>query len=213
MSANENEYTRVMALYETPDLLHYVQQPENYHESAVIAAIWELEKRGKMSEKARLLLSELLKKQALAEKEIASQEAGNKASDQIDEDLPVLYSTRFVLLFGAFFSVLGGSVLMAINVKKVSKSTTIIPIIAAGLLFSILQELLLVQFKITNTGVVLLTSIAGMYLLDMLFWRKHAVDEQAYIRKSIWPPILVAIALIIPIMYFAYKTGAIAFVE
>jgi len=60
----ENSFSKKLQGKSDAELQHYIDDKENFQEEAVLAAVWELEKRGKNAESAQTVAEEIEEKQA-----------------------------------------------------------------------------------------------------------------------------------------------------
>lgn len=121
-----------------------------------------------------------------------------------DIDAPEYYSQTAIYVFSILFSVLFGSFMMAINLKNSQKEWGW-PILF-GFLFTI-GFIFLGQFLPSSpTGISLIVNALGVTIMYQLFWNKHIGKETKYRAKPIWIPLVIAIAVTVPIIYLVVKS-------
>jgi len=194
----ENYYSKSMAEKSDAELQEYVSHHTDYQEEAVLAAIWELEKRHLVSDtikslKARLELQTTASKQESTAKE---------------EDL-ALYSYNFIILFGLLFSVFGGSILIGLNLLQLKNKYMARMAVLSGFGFSLLQVYLMGVFKISSPVISVLLSLLGIRLLYFYFLKSALNTNIDYIKKSVWPPLAIGALISLPIAYFLMKSGVV----
>lgn len=120
-----------------------------------------------------------------------------------DIDAPEFYSQTAIYVFSILFSVLFGSVMMAINLKNSQKQWTW-PILF-GLAFTI-GFIFLGQFlPNSSTGLSLIVNAVGVTIMYQIFWNKHIGKDTKYRAKPIWIPLIIGIILMVPLIYFAIQ--------
>ena len=169
------------------ELFEFVNDYRKYEEAAVLAALQEVEKRGKLSEEAKQLKNTLLQKLNITD------ENAVVVDPQIE-----LYSEWTIFGFSLFFSTLFGAILLAYNLKKIGKSNKIIFPILFGLTYSIAGMLL--QTKIPNLLLSLIYSLVGAIVMKEFFWKLYIGKSVAYTKKSNIAPILIGLGVIVFLM-------------
>lgn len=120
-----------------------------------------------------------------------------------DIDAPEYYSQTAIYIFSIFFSVLFGSVMMAINLKN-SQKQWVWPILF-GLVFTA-GFIFLGQFlPNSSTGLSLIVNAIGVTIMYQIFWNKHIGKDTKYRAKPIWIPLVIGIILMVPLIYFAIQ--------
>lgn len=203
----ENLYSRVMKKKEINELEDYVLQNEHYQDDAVIAAIWELGQRGISSPRIELL-KETLSARIIPSPSVPLPSAAIQRKPYLAEGIgPKLFDPNAVLVFGALFSVLGGAVLMALNLKQLGKTKSMALVVGLALVFSIVQSTVLSYIQVTHPLITTLISLIGMALLHQFVWKKQVANPLAYQTRSMWIPVLIAVALGLLVFYALQKTG------
>ncbi len=197
---NENFYSKKMHQKSVSELQNYIKNRINYQEDAVIAAIWELENRNEIYPEMQVLKKEL---EALNNKV-------NVEPKMVEAKSVALYSFNFIFLFGILFSVFAGSILIGLNLIQLKNKSRARLAIFSGLIYSFIQVYLIEYFKITSPFVSVFTSLLGIYMLNYYFLKPELKPDEIYLPQSTWQPLLIGIAIALPIAYFIMKSGGMA---
>jgi hypothetical protein len=207
-----NAYTESIIGLNDKELFEYINNYETYQEGAVIAAIWELEERGLANEKAEKLLAKL--ETEYHEKEESLELTTTKKEVHHFEpiirkegmsNLPRLYTRNVILVFSILFSTFFGSILMAINLKRLKKDKEAFFVILFGLAFTYFSSYLLSLSNLNIFIFPILINVAGAYLIDILFWKKHIGLNTPYERQPIRGLMLVVLLLFMIFIYAMMK--------
>ncbi|MEO6884576.1 MAG: hypothetical protein ABI199_11205 [Bacteroidia bacterium] len=182
------------------ELFEFVHENTKYEELAVLGALQELDKRGKMDDFAKKLQAQL---------QIHLQIQSDKV--QIIDPQIELFSEWTVFGFALFFSPLFGAILLAYNMRKIGKSNKIIFPILFGLFYSIGENLL--QQQISNTAasyiVSVIATLVGAIIIKELFWKLYIGKSAAYTKKSNLVPILIGLTMFLFVMAVLIHNGGI----
>jgi hypothetical protein len=201
----ENSFSRIMTSKSDSELKNYIENKSQFQEAAILAAIWELEKRNNLGSKEKLIEKEIEQKKI---EEIERIEQIKKESNITDDpNAPILYHSKFVLIFGALFSVFAGSILMALNFARLDKKKIAWLVVLSGLIYSTLQVIVLNQIQTSTTGLTLPISLLGMYLLELVFWKKQVSPDLKFRKRNIWGAIIIGLISWIPIIYSIIVTN------
>lgn len=196
---NTNFYSSKMLRKSIAELQKYIDNKSDYQEDAVLAAIWELEKRAALNPKMQALKQEL--------------EAQNKQVEAepiaIKNEAIALYSFNFIFLFGILFSVFAGSILIGLNLVQLKNKPRARLATLSGLSYSFLQVYLIELFKITAPFISIFSSFLGIYLLYYYFLKPELKPEETYQSRSTWQPLLIGMAIALPIAYYLLKAGGV----
>ena len=197
---NENIYTNTLKKLSDEELADYVDQPENYEQDAVIAAIIELRKREKANEKALALLKIIEEER----KYMPLQQAEVIPEQNIQIAIPILYSKGAIRFFTIFFSTLFGGILLAINLNRIQKNAEILYVLAFSFIYTYLIGIIVTYFPQYISLIALFMNLLGLVILEKIFWKRMIGDDRKFQRQSIWftfgVGILIAILLLIFIM-------------
>lgn len=205
----ESFFSKKLAKLNNADLMNYIENKDHFQDYAVLSAILELEKRGITVENAETLKQELVP-EAIVENttnpEIAEPIKINSASTS---QKPVLYSPQFVFIFGILFSVLGGGILMAMNLMQLKKIKAARFAVLSALTYSISIYILLEVLGITNPIVSVLSTFLGLFLLEQFIWKKEVSPNLVFEKRAIWKPIVVGLLIALPLAMYLIATGNI----
>jgi hypothetical protein len=205
----ESFFSKKLAKLNNADLMNYIENKDHFQDYAVLSAILELEKRGITVENAETLKQELVP-EAIVENttnpEIAEPIKINSASTS---QKPVLYSPQFVFIFGILFSVLGGGILMAMNLMQLKKIKAARFAVLSALTYSISIYILLEVLGITNPIVSVLSTFLGLFLLEQFIWKKEVSPNLVFEKRAIWKPIVVGLIIALPLAMYLIATGNI----
>ncbi len=207
-----------MAKMSDSELKNYTDNKDDFQEYAVLSAVLELEKRGVFVENAAQIKQDAKAIETVeAAKIITPLETENTTSTEV----PSLYSTQSIFIFGALFSVFGGSVLMVLNLFQLNKKNSGWYVIIGTFIYSFslsyIYAFLNLTDKVSLTNLAsftdlitaflisLLSNLLGIYLLYYFIWKKEVPADLNYKKKAIWKPVLIilAINLIAAIMLIA----------
>lgn len=207
-----DENFKFRATLKSDEELHYcVDNREKYLPETVEAAVDELKIRGvEFSEEELRLIAEDMQ----ARRELAANGQENinlfKYTDnnnQVeDSDAPAFYSKRAIYVFSILFSVLFGSVMLAINVAKIKKMGKALLVVLFGLGYTAFTIALASLLNLPNsTGI--FAGMIGGYIMNAFFWNRYIGKETLYRLKPIWVPLGIALAIIIPAIIIIIKYG------
>ena len=111
-------------------------------------------------------------------------------------DMPVYYSKKAIVVFSALFSTLFGAILLAINIRKTVYKNKIWGVIGFGIVYAVLLAWALSFLPNDTTVLTIVLSSAGGYLMNYIFWRKYLGENVLYIRKPVWIPAAIGIAIV-----------------
>ncbi len=203
MAIDFKEMTSKMSDYE---LNGYIENRKNYTKEAVESAILELKNRGK--EFSETEISEIL--QQFNKKKVDAKEddsinlfvtsSGWKKNVVTDQSAPEFYSEKAIYLFSILFSVIFGSVMMAINLRKTETKKGVYEVLGFGVLFFVFQIYVLSMIP-RNTIFTLMFSMVGALILNYFFWRKYIGQDTKYRAKPIWIPLIIGIVFFAGYIY------------
>ncbi len=202
-----NEYSGGIRRFPEEKLREYIDKPDDFHEEAVLAAIWELAKRRPLRNDEKKLEAELSKSVSSPEEEnLPSLASGIEMQEA---PLPVLYSVRSIQIFSVLFSVLAGGILMAINFNRTTEKAEVMKVLGFSLLYTIITFMIFSLLGTQSPFLTIILNLLGAYLIDELFWKRVLGSEFRFDKQKVWTALLVAMLLISPIIWYAVKTGAL----
>ena len=187
------------------ELLEYIANHQQYMKEAVELAISELKKRGKpiSDDELSRIRKEISERDSFWEKK-EDEDADLfspkwKKNIVTDSSAPELYSRHTLSSFSFLLFPLFGSILLAVNLKNLGKDKLILPIIAFGVIFTIVSFTLISY----STNLTMLINATGAFLLYSSLWNRYIGNETRYRVKPIWIPLLIGIILnIVPLLHF-----------
>ncbi|MDW5290027.1 hypothetical protein [Formosa sp. PL04] len=122
------------------------------------------------------------------------------------EALPELYSKLLILIISILFSTLFGSILLMANLKKIGQSKGRTQVLIFSLLYLFLPVILITVFNLDN-NLSIFANVIGGFILTEYFWNKFIGKTFEYKRRDWAKPILISLAITIPLAYFVIKSG------
>ncbi|MDQ4140177.1 MAG: hypothetical protein M3142_06595 [Bacteroidota bacterium] len=190
-------YVNKMAAKTELELLEYFHNHQKYVPEAVLAAVNELQKRGRTFTEAELAT---LEPERQAVRQAAIEEiARNAEAEEETEEVPQLYTPSTILGFSIFFSLLFGGVLLATNIRQIGNRRGSWAVIGFSILYMFIEVVAMYQFKRSST-MSLAFNLVGAFILNYYFWPKYVGVQRAYEAKPIWRPLVISILIVLPII-------------
>ncbi len=199
----ENQYSKYYKNHTNKELKKVVEQIDDYHDEARLAAYLELESRGEILLSEELAEMKAIKNRLIAiEKKLINEKEQKEAVDQLQNQtkLPHLYSPTAILGFTIIFSVLFGGILMFLNLRKLNKKAIAITVLFISVGFMILGGVV-AQLSNMNQWLVMPVNIVGGIVLIEYFWKKHIGHITKFNRKSILKPAIISIVFVLGLTY------------
>ncbi len=205
------DFVKLMTTKSDEGLQEYIDNRQKFTPLAVYAAIDELKKRGRTftDEEFTQIVNDIEKQQAVSRQRVEESDGGsNKMNKNIVDDpsAPEYYSERAIYAFSVFFSVIFGSVLMTMNINRTEKKNSSWTALLFGIVYTGLQMWAL-SYVPRNTGLTVGVSIGGALLLNHFFFKKYIGKDTKYRARPIWIPLIIALAITIPLLYFIIVYG------
>ena len=190
------DFKEMMSKMSDYELNGYIENRKNYTKEAVESAMLELKNRGReFSEEETSEILKQFNKKKIENRESYTENSGWKKNVVIDKDAPEFYSEKAIYMFSVIFSIIFGSILMAINLRKTENKKGVFEVLGFGVLFFALQIYLLSMIP-RNTMFTLVFSGVGALILNYFFWRKYIGQDTKYRAKPIWIPLIIGIVLL-----------------
>nr|WP_315178787.1 hypothetical protein [uncultured Flavobacterium sp.] len=187
------------------ELYFYIQPESRFVAQAVKYSFDILKERGEIfsDEETNRVLKLIEDKKLKESQEIIQENIWDKNSVE-DSNALELFSQLNIWCFSIVFGVIFGSVLLALNFKKLNKNKLSIIVIVFGVFYTIFQVFAInyldqINFEIKN--LTLIFSGIGVAILHYLFWESYIGREISYQKKSILIPSFICILIYIPIIY------------
>ncbi|MDP9079460.1 MAG: hypothetical protein M3O71_18665 [Bacteroidota bacterium] len=207
-----DENFKFRATMKSDEELHeYVDNREKYLPESVESAVEELQNRGIVFSDEEL---KVIAEDMQARRELAGTPPTNPSlfafsdiNNQIDDpDAPEFYSKRAIYVFSILFSVLFGSIMLAINVSKTPKSSRAALVALFGLGYTALT-ITIAELLNLPTGAGIVISILGGYILNAFFWNKYIGNDTLYRLKPIWVPLTIGLVIVGGLLFIIFKYG------
>jgi len=201
-----NFYAEKMLSKSDDELQNYIENQDHFQEDAVLAAILELEKRGRKiegSEKIKQELTELKSKEEITRNNEPNFQPNNS------NEIPEFYGKRFIFIFGVLFSVFGAGVLMALNFLTLNNKKAARLTILSSITYTISLIFLMGAIEVTNPIISITINILGVYLLYEYIWKKENPETIKHVEKSVFKPLIIGLLVAIPLTYLMIITGNI----
>ena len=202
-------YTQIPLLSDN-ELEEYIHNYKIYTINAIDVAIAEYRKRGRDISESEVAAM----RDAIIQRDMDQQKQSEadpiftnwKRNVVDDPEAPRLYSERAIWTFSAIMSPLFGVILLSMNLYKLGKKSSILPVLSFGVLWYVLALYIIPansQYSISY-----LVSALGGAILYYFFWPKFIGKEFKYRRRPILIPLIIAVgisALLILAMIAAKK--------
>lgn len=206
MQLKLNEYSDGIKRLHEEKLREYVEKPGDFHDEAVLAAIWELERRRPLLGDEKALEESINKRVEIKIPEPAIVTATNITFEE--KKLPSLYSMTSIRIFSVLFSVLAGGILMAINLNRTTQKTESYKVLGFSLLYTVVSISIFSLLGTQSPIMSVILNLLGAFLIDELFWKRVLGREFKFQKQQIWTALLIALIIISPLVWYAIKTGA-----
>jgi len=198
-------FQKLMIAKSNEGLEEYTNNISKYTPKAIEAAIAELQNRGRIfsTDEMDKIKMELEERKLSIQKQEENQDNGLfrknwKKYIVTDINAPLYYSERVIYIFSILFSVLSGSILLAINIAKTKNKIATFFVLAFGILYTALELWLISSVINTNSrssGLTLFINGIGGLVLDNLFWKKYIGNQTQYRAKPIWIPLIICVVI------------------
>lgn len=204
---NTNDYSASIRRLPEDKLREYILKPEQFHDEAVLAAIWELAGRRKLLKDEQKLEAEIAFRISPAELAITGKYNPDIIVTRLSQ--PSLYSIRSIQIFSVLFSVLAGGILMAINFSRTSKKQEALKVIGFSLVYTISSMLIFSLLGTQSPVLSIVLNLLGAFLIDELFWKRVLGKEFRFYKQPVWTALIVALLIISPIIWYLFQSGAL----
>ena len=200
---NENSYTYSLRKQSDDELNNYVERPDEYEEEAVIAAVWELQRRKKANKKALAWLA------LTEEKRIKTNEQQlTSVTDRPEEYIiPILYSKRAIRFFSIFFSTLFGGILLSINLYRIHKNREILYVMTFSLFYTLGIGVLVTFIPEYTSIIALFMYLLGMILLEEIFWKRMIGNDLKYQKQPVWVALGIGLVIAALLLWNMMSSG------
>lgn len=176
------------------ELLFYINNIDKHTDEAVQLALVELQHRNvELPENTTQNIDQEINERAIK----TANDNKNKWTENIVEDInaPEYYSQTAIYIFSILFSVIFGSILLAINCKNAGKKTW--PVILFAILYIALFVFVMDYFHLKTFKFNYIINGVGVLIMYELFWNRYLGTATKYRVKSLWGPIIIGAILFI----------------
>lgn len=196
-----------MQTYSNDQLLEMFNSESLYQEEALLAAVWEAERRNLAFEH----LSEMKQKyegiyQNLIDKE---REELSTSAGAVTGALPELFTPMSIFWLTVLFNTLFGGLMLAYNMNKVNKQA-----LSTVYLFTVLYTIggvVLVYLVPTGGLFPLLYNLTGALILREVLWKKFIPIQTKFKAKSPQTPFLIGLSYSLLLILLLYFFGGVLF--
>ena len=196
-----------MQTYSNDQLLEMFNSESLYQEDALLAAVWEAERRNLAFEH----LSEMKQKyegiyQNLIDKE---REELSTSAGAVTGALPELFTPMSIFWLTVLFNTLFGGLMLAYNMNKVNKQA-----LSTVYLFTVLYTIggvVLVYLVPTGGLFPLLYNLTGALILREVLWKKFIPIQTKFKAKSPQTPFLIGLSYSLLLILLLYFFGGVLF--
>lgn len=194
--SKQNRFSEKFAEKSTSHLKSLLNN-NDYQKDAQLAALWELERRGEAS------IDDFPVEEHIKEQNKELERISQDPNVTDDPSAPLLYHPGFVLIYGILFSVFLGGILLAINLSAIKKYSLVWGVLISSFVYTV-AVIIILNLIGNNTSLGVITSIAGMYLIEMIFWSKKVDKSLKFRKRSIWGPMIFGIIIYIPLVILIF---------
>lgn len=207
----EDSFKFRASLKSEDDLHNCINNRDKYLPETVEAAVNELQSRGEKfsEEELKVIEEDMQARRNLAESGADGSSLFNRNDKNLqveDPEAPSFYSKRAVFVFSILFSVLFGAILLAINVGKTENRNKALLVVLFGLGYVGASVAIAENFNL-NSSFSLILIFLGAYLLEALFWNRFIGRSTLYRATSIWVPLIIGVAILIPLIILIIYSG------
>lgn len=195
------QYQQTIHTYSEDQLREMLLSPSLYHDDAMLAAVWEAEKRDLTFPNL-----ESLKQKYEAIYEMVIKVEHEKVREEAEKEavpMPELFSPIAVFWFTLLFNTLFGGFMLAYNLNKVNKKAQ-----TQVYVFTVLYTLVgMVAVSIIPMGAFfpIVYNLTGAFILRDYFWRRSIPFGLKFRVKSAQTPFLIGLGysvLLLVVLYF-----------
>jgi hypothetical protein len=197
-------YAAKMAKKTEAELLEYFLNHHKYVAEAVLAAVKELQNRGRAFTEAELATVEP-ERRAVEQAAVA---ATSEETSLVDEEveLPRLYSPGAIFGFSIFFSLIFGAALLATNIRTTGNRRGSWIVVGFSVAYMFLEALVVWQLN-RSSSMSLAFNLAGAFILNYYFWPKYIGTQLDYEAKPIWRALIISVLIVLPVLVIMMLFG------
>ena len=194
------------------ELKERIENRPKYLPETIEASVTELQNRGVVfsDEELKVINEDLAaqRENALAPN-IGYGVFNNKYKHSIvdDTDAPYFYSKRAIYVFTILFSVVFGSVMLAINCQKIKNKAGLIWSIVFGITFMTAQVLITQALNSSSySAPAYLFGLAAAAIIEAVLWPRFIGNATFYRARPIWVPLIIGV-LVSALIIWAIVAG------
>jgi hypothetical protein len=200
----EANFKKLLPFKSDRDLQHFLDNNSKMSQDELMAVITELQGRGRVFTETELASLTASHEALPQQEEIAAPTTApapwkgfNSWKENVvtDAAAPELFSQQVIMVFSVVFSVLFGSILLAVNIAKAGIKRGVIEVIAFGLGFTCAQIMIVSLVPKISTGLSIGFGFAGAMILNNYFWNKFIGKGVKYRTRSFIVPLIIALAM------------------
>lgn len=165
----DNSEENLMASKTDEELEDHIRNPKKYGPFEVAYSVAEMRKRGTFDERKFPRVVEAIRKKIL----------------------PSYYSPDAIMACSFFWPILFSTILFAMNVDNQRDKWVVI---GGGITFSIFIVVMNATFELDDRWYIYFKGFACFMLVHPV-WNKLICENDWYVKKSIWPPVVIAVAV------------------
>jgi hypothetical protein len=209
----EDSFKFRAALRTVDELNERVNNREKYMPETVEASVEELKHRGVSfsDEELKVITEDMQARRDQGNSKPSSRGIFNPADKVLqvkDPDAPAFYPKGAIYGFSILFSVLFGSIMLAINIHQTKKTYRAIWVVLYGLIFTLAEVIVFAGIRQGSAGsLAFIGGLIGSYPLNYFFWPRYLGNTTLYRRRPVWIPLVIGLVIWIPIIYLIIIGG------
>ena len=177
----DDSLEKLMVAKTDDELLDYLMDIKDYSAKEVRSALFEMKKRGKY-------FSEL--QWDYFQKVIKRKEADESL------DTPIYYPRESLFIYAMLLPIIFAYVVFSLNLKNKRDKWVIIGFAVTFTTFTII-----LGNSLNMPGrIPILFNFVGAFILEIFLWNKYIGKSVLYKKKSMWLPVLIALAIWVPLI-------------
>jgi len=120
--------------------------------------------------------------------------------EQVPDSEIKIYSKKAIWGFSIFFSTIFGGILLMLNLKDIDRKKEANTVLIFSIIFTALTIFIVNIQETPNSSLTFLCNIVGGMILSEYFYKKYFPNDESYGKKKIWKPLIISIAITIPLI-------------
>lgn len=206
----ENYFSPKMVNKTESELREYIENKSQFQEAAVLAAIWELEKRGQGGDDTQTAEKQIEEIKVKKQEQVETIKKENNYTD--DPNAPRLFPKWSIWVFSVLFAPIFGGVLMVMNFNETKQKKDIGLVLGFSIIFSAIV-IYLVNFiretMDTTYNLTYLLNLVGALVLDQYFWNVRLGKDLKYRKRPVLIAFIIGAAIAGLMIWAAITSGEI----